>query len=198
MWWIWLLVGLASLAGFVVLVLSVPIDLAFSVKKTDSFRSRARVSWLFGLVGKELTGEGKGPEGAKKKAEQPKETKRRIPRFALVFMKSGGLRRNLMKLLWRLLRAIKIREMNINVKVGLGDPADTGVLLALVNPVMFGLASSSPLNFNVEADFQEATFQGRGAGPIRIVPIRFVPPILMFLLSPSTIWGVKSLLRARK
>ena len=70
MWWVWVLVSLSSLGGLLVLLLSVPIDLSFSLERDERFRSRGRIGWFFGLVGKDLGGGGKGNEP--KQEEEPK------------------------------------------------------------------------------------------------------------------------------
>ena len=78
MWWVWVLVALSSLAGLLVLLLSVPIDLSFSLEGDESFRSRVRIGWLFGLVGKDLGGgeKGKEPKQEKKPRKQGRRSKR--------------------------------------------------------------------------------------------------------------------------
>jgi hypothetical protein len=44
----------------VILLFSIPIDLAFSYARGEESWSRVRVRWLFGLMGKELGGDKKG------------------------------------------------------------------------------------------------------------------------------------------
>ena len=129
MWWVWVLVSLSSLAGLVVLVLAVPIDLSFSLEKDERFRPRVRIGWLFGLVGKEVGGgeKGKEPKQEEKPGKQGQRRKK-SPRPFLAGIRTRGFPRHSLRFAKRMLRAIRVRELNLGLQVGLGDPAETGRL----------------------------------------------------------------------
>jgi len=61
-----IVLGLFFLA---VLFPSIPVDLAFSYERGESSRSRMRIGWLFGLIGKEAGGKTKASE------KKPKQTR---------------------------------------------------------------------------------------------------------------------------
>ena len=61
-----IVLGLFFLA---VLLFSIPVDLAFSCERGEDSRSRMRIGWLFGLIGKEAGGKTKASE------KKPKQTR---------------------------------------------------------------------------------------------------------------------------
>jgi hypothetical protein len=77
---LWVIVTLASLAVILVLVLSVPFEMAFQVSVPGRPRFRMKLLWLFGLVSKEIIRKKKSEEKKKvvEKEPEPKEGKRRI------------------------------------------------------------------------------------------------------------------------
>ena len=62
-----IVLGLVFLA---VILLSIPIDLAFSYERGQGSRSRMRIGWLFGLIGKELGGEKKAGRKSPRRGRQ--------------------------------------------------------------------------------------------------------------------------------
>jgi hypothetical protein len=215
MWWVWVLISISSLAGLLVLLLSVPIDLSFSLEKDERFRSRARIGWLFGLVRKDLgSGEGgdepKREEKEKKRGlrgkasdhmENSKKRRRRkkwSPRSFLAPIRTRGFPGHSLRFARRILPAIRVRKLNLGLQVGLGDPAETGQFLALVSPVAVCVGAIPSVQMSVEPDFFQETFRGHCSGSIRIYPIRMVPPILFFALSLTSFRGLKAMLGARR
>ena len=199
MWWVWVLVSLSSLGGLLVLLLSVPIDLSFSLERDERFRSRGRIGWFFGLVGKDLGGGGKGNEP--KQEEEPKKQGRgrmRSPRPFLAVIRTRGFPGHSLRLARRLLRVIRVKELNLSLQVGLGDPAETGQLLGLVSPVTACVGAIPGVQMSLEPDFYGETFRGHCNGSVRIYPIRIVPPMVLFALSLTSFRGLKAMLGARR
>ncbi len=198
MWWVWVLVSISSLAGLLVLILSVPFDLSFSLERNERFQSRVRIGWLFGLVGKDLGG---GENGNEPKEEKPKEQgrrrKRSLRRF-LAAIRTRGLPGHSLRFARRMLRAIRVRELNVSLQVGLGNPAETGQLLGLVSPVTACVGAIPGVQMSVEPDFYEETLRGYCNGSVRIFPIRMVPPMVLFALSLTSFRGLKAMLGARQ
>jgi len=70
------------------------------------------------------------------------------------------------------------------MRVGLGDPADIGLLFALIGPVMPFLAPSSVKRIAVRPDFSDsAVCEGFMQGALRIQPIKLVVPLERFVFS---------------
>jgi len=192
---LWVIVTLASLAVILVLVLSVPFDMAFQVSVPGRPRFRIKLLWLFGLVSKEITGE-KKPEEKKEvvqKRQKPGAGRRRF-RDILAILRTRGLLRQLRVLIGDIFSRLKIRDLAADFRVGLGDPAETGLLFALIGPTTFCLSSSFPLQIRVQPSFaDEATFEGYSCGAVRLCPIQLVIPFLRFVFSLATVRMVKKL-----
>ena len=192
----WVVVVLASLAVLIILVFCVPLDMTFHMEAYGRPKFRMRLLWLFGLVSKEL-GKGKRkPEEKKRVAEgKPKHRKRRIRARTLIkILRTKGLLRRLGGLLRDTISRLSIKEFKANFRVGLDDPADTGLLFAIIGPAIFFLSSSWHNQIRVEPSFEdEAIFEGYLYGTVRLRPIQLVPPFIRFIFSLSTIRVLKVL-----
>lgn len=187
----WAIITLASLAVILILVLCVPLDFVFRADVYGKPKFRLRLSWLFGLVGKELTGREK-PEEKKKAVADKREPRKRGKRARAVFaiLRSRGLLRQIRRLLCDVLRRFNIKDLGADFRVGLGDPADTGLLFALVGSatVLF------PRKIRVEPSFEdEVVFEGYSYGTLRLQPIRLVSPFVRFVFSLATLRVIKKL-----
>lgn len=188
-----IVVGLLFLA---VLLLSVPVDLAFSYERGDGSRSRMRIGWLFGLIGKDLGG------NKKNRDKKPKQTKAKKGRGGfrgpLAVFRARGFSGRLLLLARRLLRSVQVRDVDVEFQVGTGDPAATGPLFGVIGPSVALARSGFSPNIKVEPNFGEETFEGHARGALRVYPIKLIPPFIAFALSPATFRGLRALRRARK
>ena len=184
----WVVATLASLAAVIVLVLCIPLDAVLHIDIHGRPKFQMRLAWLFGLVSKEIT-------RAKKKKPKEKKRKRRIKaRTIFKILRTRGLLGQLRRLLWDILRRLNIRDLRINFRVGLDDPADTGLLFALIGPATFFLGSSRVHEIRIEPSFEdEAVFEGYFHGAVRLVPIQLAIPILRFVFSLAAMRTVKVL-----
>lgn len=159
-------------------------------------RFRMRLVWLFGLISKEITKAKKKPEEERRVAEgKRKPGKRRVKaRTILKILRTRGLLGQVKRLLKDVLRRLKIRDLTADITVGLGDPADTGLLFAVIGPATFFLGSSQVHEIRVRPSFKdEAVFEGYLSGALRLLPIQLVIPFLRFVFSLATIRVVKTL-----
>ena len=181
----WVITALASLAVLAVLVLCVPLDMVVRLDVDGRPRFRMRLVWLFGLVSKEVR------RGEKKR----KPGKRRVKaRTIFQILRTRGLLGQVKRLLKDILRRLKIRDLTADITVGLGDPADTGLLFAVIGPATFFLGSSQVHEIRVRPSFEdEAVFEGYLSGALRLLPIQLVIPFLRFVFSLATIRVVKTL-----
>ena len=192
----WVIAALASLAVLIILVLCVPLNMVFRLDVDGRPRFRMRLVWLFGLVSKEITKAKKKPEEERRVAEgKRKPGKRRVKaRTIFKILRTRGLLGQVKRLLKDILRRLKIRDLTADITVGLGDPADTGLLFAVIGPATFFLGSSHVHEIRVQPSFKdEAVFEGYLSGALRLLPIQLVIPFLRFVFSLATIRVVKTL-----
>jgi hypothetical protein len=170
-----LLAYLAAFLLFCLLQLLLPVDLSFSLEKEETLTYRAELGLLFGLLSVDLT------RIAKKSAKQasPKRRKRTKPRFSSVFANEGSVTR-FIRLMRNLLRSFQVRELTLHCRVGLGDPAHTGMLMGLFHPFLL-----PGRDITLTADFQEAVFEGYCSAKVRLLPVRVIGPLLAFAVSES-------------
>ena len=86
--------------------------------------------------------------------------------------------RNAPRLLSRLIARVKLETLDLTVRVGLADPADTGVLYGALAPMAQLLSGRT--HVAVRPDFDTMGLSGRGMVSARLVPIALLPPILGF------------------
>jgi len=153
-----------------------------------------RLVWLFGLVSKEITKVKKKPEEKERVAEGKRKPRKIQARTIFKILRTKGLLKQLKRLLRDVLRRLKIRDLRVDFRVGLDDPADTGLLFALIGPTIFFLGSSRVHEIRVQPSFEdEAVFEGYLSGALRSVPIQLVVPCLRFVFSLATLRVVKIL-----
>jgi hypothetical protein len=178
-----------------VFLLSIPVDLAFFFESGKVSRSRIRIGWLFGLIGQDLGG---AKSGREKKPEEMKAKKRRMTfRAALVAFNARGFAAGVLLLGRRLLSSVQVRKVDIDIQVGTGEPAETGLLFGLIRPSVALAQPGFSSNIRIEPNFFEETFEGHAMGTVRVYPIKLIPPLIAFVLSPATFRGVRALRRAR-
>ena len=192
----WVVVALASLVVLIILILCVPIDMSFHMEVYGRPKFKMRLVWLFGLVHKELGRKKREPDENEEVTKgRPKRTKWRIKaRTILQIIKTKGLLRRLGGLLRDTISRLRIKEFRANFRVGLDDPADTGLLFAVIGPATFFLSSYLHHQIRVEPSFEdEAVLEGYLYGTVRLRPIRLIPPFIRFIFSLSTVRVLKVL-----
>ena len=91
-----------------------------------------------------------------------------------------------------------MHEFKLSLRVGLGDPAETGLLFALIGPTMVYAKSFSSLDVQVEPDFCQGGLQGYCQADVRAFPLRLVGPLVVFVFSPTTVRAIKAMVVARR
>ena len=192
----WVVTTLASLAAVIILVLCIPLNAVLHIDVHGRPKFRVRLVWLFGLVSKEVTKGKKDPEEEKSVAKDKRKPGKRKIKARTIFqiLRTKGLLKQLKRLLQDILKCLKIRDLKVNLRIGLDDPADTGLLLALIGPVTFFLGSSRVHEIRVQPSFEdEAVFEGYLSGALRLVPIQLAIPFLRFVFSLAAIRAAKTL-----
>jgi hypothetical protein len=183
---------LAGLVGLGILLLAVPVSVDFRVQGIEPFSGHVGVRWMFGLVRLRLPfpGAGSSPRRREEVPKAPRDGDGSAPRGrgrnVLAALRQGAFRRRVQRLVGDLVRAVHVHRVRLLMRLGLGDPADTGRLWALVGPVN-AVARWRDVDIRIEPDFLEPVLEFEADGRVDVVPLRFVVLVVGFALSPPTL-----------
>lgn len=185
----------AAIVLFIFLVIAIPVDLALDVGGAGVAKPRVRIGWLFGLLGKDL-----GRTSKKPKEPAPKKKKTKKKRSAAQFLSvlaAKGVASGLVKLARRIFGAIRVRHLDARLRIGLDDPAATGMLYSALWPVLVPLTYDRAAKVRLELSFEGPVLDLAAHGRIRVFPIQMVWSVLLFALSPAGLRGMKRMMVRR-
>ena len=194
------LIFFAVLLGLVALLLAVPIEVVFRFANVETLAGQVTVRWLFGLVRFHV----KIPHLAKPKpstakpghkAEEPQEVPKARGRRANVVaaLKQSAFRKRLFRFAKGLVRAVHAHELYLRMRLGLGDPADTGRLWAMVGPISALAQDLRNAEVRIEPEFADPVFEFESQGRVLLIPIQFIFLVISFVLSPPSIRAWRTL-----
>lgn len=189
-----MLTGVLAFLLLIIALLAIPVTLTYQVFWPQVLQNDADLEWAFGLVHVRIpSSNSKAPsshgEEPKRKTDRSERSSRKKPNvFAAV--RQEPFRRRIFRFISDLWRAIHKKDVYLRVRVGLGDPADTGQLWAVFGPVAGILANVREASINIEPDFFDTTVELDSAGSIRIIPLQMVYLTVALLLSPRVWQGV--------
>lgn len=186
----WAIIILASLTAVLIFGLCVPIEVSLRADVYGKPRFQLKLSWLFGLVRTDLAG--------RRKPSRKRKAKLRDIIAIIEILPTKGLVSQLKRLMKDILSYLKVRNLYADFTLGLGDPADTGLLFAFVGPAASWLSSSLPCQIRVRPSFEdEGTLEGYSYGEVRLRPIQLVIPTLRFAFSLAAMRAAKKLVLAK-
>lgn len=195
-----MLIGAAAFVLILIALLAVPVTLRFRIHWRETLQDDVRLIWGFGLVRFRIP--------LKKEAAAPQERdqgwrpakKRRAPsrRKANVLgaLRIRSFRRRMVRFAGDLWRSVQKKDVRLRLRVGLGDPAETGWLWAVAGPIAGFAAMLRDISIRLEPEFLEPTFELDTSGTIRLIPIYAIVLTLLLLLSPAFWRGMRQLRRA--
>ena len=200
-----ILTGIAVLSGLLVLLLAIPIDLAFKINRNRQINGHLSIRWLFGLVrfrinipdttktGKTTTD--KSLKNRKSHNIKSSAVNKQQPDALRLFsvLKQSAFRRRFIRFIKDLLRAAHTHELFFRFRIGLGDPADTGQLWALLGPVAAMVTSIRSAVVRIEPEFINSAFEIQSHGKFRLIPLQFIALTITFALSPPSLRAWRSL-----
>jgi hypothetical protein len=195
--WVWVVVALASLLVVLISILCVPVNAVLNLDTAAERKFRLRLVWLFGLISPEL-----GRERRKPKARQPGRPKRKRRlglRTTWRLLRTRGLLAKTKNLVRDVLSRIKIKEIAVNLRLGLDDPAAAGVAFAVIGVAKPFLKLPRQYELTVQPSFSDQPFfQGYLRGVLRLQPIRLVIPIGRFVFSLTMFRVLRVLASSRR
>ena len=188
----WIIVAgiIGGLAVLLVLLLSMPFDLAAGLDYHGRLKYSLKWAWAFGLVSREVRFRKRAPAkpakpkkpGKARKKSGLKTTLDRI-RFALDLIRTRGLLGHIGRLARRTLRRLNIRRLEAEWFVGLENPDETFYLFMLTEPFNRLLNYRVPYPVSIRPCFIEAAFEGYLELELRLFPIRLALPMIQFVFS---------------
>ncbi|UCH42562.1 MAG: DUF2953 domain-containing protein [Dehalococcoidales bacterium] len=181
----------AGILLVIVLAFSIPVNLSFNFRTDVAGQRMLRVGWLFGLVEKNLL------PRKKKLAKKPRKTKKRDLKTVLTLIRTRGVLTGIIRLVRRILKSLRVRQLNADLRVGLDDPADTGIMYAVLWPLMVRPNLFGPVTSRIEPVFEEPVFEAALQGEVTIVPAQMVANLLRSIFSPTGLRVVKVMVVSR-
>ncbi len=187
---------LAILFGLLLLLLSIPVDFIFQFDSRQSPALHFQIGWLFSLarfkIGKKKKKKPKRKKPDKKKAKK-RGRKKGGSKFRFLGLITEALLRRVLRLVMDIFRAIHFRKVGADLRAGLGEPADTGMIFGLASPAFLLLPNSIQSQIRLSPDFgDEAVFAGDAFGSIRLWPIEIIFIVLKFIFSRPVLRTIKN------
>jgi hypothetical protein len=180
--------------SLIVILLAMPVTVMYQFSWQETPTADVRLNWAFGLVRADVSPNRTGPKRSNQKAAGKKDPGRRksTRRKARIVngIRQPMFRRRILRFVSDVWHAIEKKNVKLRVRLGLGDPADTGQLWAALGPLSGMLANSRDIRVAIEPDFLDATLDVEGSGTIRVVPMQLVIIVLGLLVSPPIWRGV--------
>jgi len=183
---------IAGVILFITLMLSIPVDMKFDLATHEHAKAKIRIGWLFGLVWKDIRARKK-----KKPKEKPKKRRKRGIKSFLPLLRIKGLPGKILKLIRQILGCLKIKQLDVALRVGLDDPFDTGMLCSVLWPALIPPSPSGKVRFRLEPVFSEFAFEASLQGWVRLFPIQLVWPLVSFVLSATGLRLLKLMVVSR-
>jgi hypothetical protein len=188
------LIGTVIFLSLVVILLAMPVTLTYRFSWPLTPSADLRLNWAFGLVRVDVSPElgnprRDKPEAAGKKAGRRRKSKGKRSNV-IAAIREPAFRRRMLRFGSDVWRAIHKKNVHLLVRLGLGDPADTGRLWAVLGPVSGILARRRDIRVAIEPDFIDSTLDVNSSGTVRIVPLQLVMIALGLVLSPPVWWGI--------
>lgn len=194
-----MLTGFLILLLLVVGLLAMPVTMTYRLSWKESFSGDLRVRLAFGLIRFGASSDRAKSQVDETAAARPEDVRpgrsRGNKANVLAAIRRKSFRRRMVKFISDVWTALRKENVRLRVRLGLGDPADTGQLWAVVGPVTGMLAGAPGVAVAIEPDFLDATFEVNSSGTVWLVPLQLMYIALGLLLSPA-FWRGMRLMRA--
>ena len=190
-----MLSGLAIFLLTLGVLLAIPLTVQFELSWRQNLTGYVTLFWLFGLVHIRLYPQHSKPSSLNKKQRVLgfKRAKRSSTNKTHLFagLQQKAFRQRIIRYLKDCWHAIHKTDISIHGRVGLGDPADTGQLWAIMGPIAAMLDNIRSASIHIEPEFIDATLELKSHGRIRLVPLQLCYLTLALFLSPPIWRGVR-------
>ena len=189
----------SALLALLLLLLAVPVDLEFQIEGIQGFRGQISVRWLFGVIRfripvPEAAGQQSVAKARQRATQQrPEQKKRRARPDFVAVLRRPEFRQRTYRFAKDLIHAVHLRRLRLLMRLGLGDPAETGRLWALVGPLSALARNLRSADVRIEPEFMDSVLEVQADGQLRLIPLQFLALATAFVLSPSSIRAWRTL-----
>ena len=174
------------------LVLAIPLEVGFHLERREATRGRVAFRWLFGAIRAEVPFPSRRKPGKREKARDQarddEEGRRRgRGRRLLSAVRDDAFRDRAWRFAKQLLRAVHLDDLYLHARLGLGDPADTGRLWALLGPVGAAAAALPRIDVRLEPEFVDPVLEVEARGRAVVVPLEILLLVGAFLVAPASV-----------
>ena len=189
-----MLTGVLVFVLFLIAVLAIPVTLTYQLSWPQDSQQDTLLEWAFGLVKVRIpVSEPKALSSAgnesKRKTHRSRDSYGKRTNV-LAAIRSKPFRQRIVRFIGDMWQAIHKKNVSLRVRVGLGDPADTGQLWAIVGPIAALLATVQGAAIAIVPEFSDSTFELNTAGSIRVIPLQLILVTIALLLSPPIWQGI--------
>lgn len=192
-----MLIGIISLLLLLIALLAIPVRMTFHVSRRQRFQGEIELCWLFGLACIRFDPFRASPTSREDKPGSKKiddsQAARGKSRRGTGLFKHKAFRSRLLRFVRDFWHAVHKQNIILRVRIGLGDPADTGQLWALAGPLAGFLANCKEAYIELEPDFIDTVFELDSSGTIRFVPLQLLILALGMLLSLALWQGLNQM-----
>ena len=194
-----MLIGTVIFLSLIVILLAMPVTLTYQFSWKETPSADLRLNWAFGLVRADVS-----PDLAKPGPDKPEATRKKGARRGkstgkknfMAAIRQAPFRRRMFRFVSDLWRTIHKKNVRLLVRLGLGDPADTGRLWAVLGPLSGMLARLRDIRVTIEPDFLDSTLEVDSSGTIRMIPLQVAIIVFGLLFSPPIWRGIMSMRRS--
>lgn len=186
--------ALLFLLLLLLLLLAVPLELAFRFEGIEPLKGQVALRWLFGLVRFRISvpGAGRRRHGQRERQSGRQSGREGRPNV-LALLREAELRQRCRRLLSDVMAAAHLSELRLRVRLGLGDPADTGRLWAILGPLSVLARRLGNADVRIEPAFMEPVLEFQAQGRSRLIPLQLLALAIGFVLSPVSIRAWRTL-----
>ncbi|NNE81464.1 MAG: DUF2953 domain-containing protein [Silicimonas sp.] len=166
--------ALVAAFAVILLVLVTPLRLELQVSRETAFRFSAALR-PFGRFGPRISLSDGQTKPRPKKPERKKKARRGFGK-----MRPKQFAQAAIRLAVDLIGLVRVEAASLELRFGLGDPAETGQIYGQMTPLIYGTSGVSRVDVTVEPLFDQAALTGRAALDLSLVPLRLVPPFARF------------------
>jgi hypothetical protein len=191
------LTGVLLFLLIVALLLAVPLTITFHLLWKQGLSGHVQIGWANGRVQTDIPirpGRGSKDKNQQKRKNRKNETKD-IAISGIKLLRNKPFRQRVIRHIGDIWVAVDKRNLKLFIRLGLDDPAETGILWSALGPLSGILATNRNSQITLLPDFLAPSFELHSSGSIRIVPLQHIYLTTKLLLSPP-IWI--GFVRARK